>query len=87
MILFDFMRTVWWLLSCSIGCTWLVKNLIFWSRLLGNFPPVTWLLIINMFLCTEIEGKTLLFALAEWGHFQVQMNLLKLKGKKMKVAK
>ena len=52
----------------------LVKILIFRSRLLGNFPPVTWLLIINTFLCTEIEGKTLFFALAEWGHFQVQMN-------------
>ena len=52
----------------------LVKILIFRSRLLGNFPPVTWLLIINMFLCTEIEGKTLLFALAEWGYFQEQMN-------------
>ena len=53
----------------------LVKILVFRSRLLGNFPPVTWLLIINTFLCTEIEGKkTLFFALAEWGHFQVQMN-------------
>ena len=61
--------------SDDTGCAWSVANFIFRSRLLGNFPPVTWLLVVNDLCFTEQKlGETLFFALAEWGRFQVQMN-------------